>query len=171
MKTRYVLNSIYLECRKRKPVRMVATDGRRLAIVTLEIIAEEDYSIIIPKLAIDALLTTLQGRTEIIALSVIGETIRLWGGRSGVVIESKLISANYPNFDQVLREPLPTTVPPTDQLALNAELFASSAKVLAQLSDDRACYFGQYPFEEGGQVVWWSRDRKLIVAQMPMRVS
>lgn len=103
--TRYVLNGIFLSL-KEHTVTMVATDGRRLALAEEEadIPAESMGECIIPTKAINELNRLLQAQGDVemrftsnqVAFSMAGEK------NSAVVVISKLVEGNYPNYRQVI---------------------------------------------------------------------
>jgi DNA polymerase-3 subunit beta len=103
--TRFVLNGIFFSLKEHK-ITMVATDGRRLALVDeeLDIPADSDGEFIVPTKAINELnrLLSTSGQVEIkftenqAAFALQGET------GASVLIISKLIEGNYPNYRQVI---------------------------------------------------------------------
>ena len=103
--TRFVLNGIFMSLKDQK-ITMVATDGRRLALVEedVEIATESEGEFIIPTKAINELSRLLQtkGSTEVkftdnqVAFTLQDET------GPGVLIVSKLVEGNYPNYRQVI---------------------------------------------------------------------
>lgn len=113
---RYVLNGIFMSLKDQK-VTMVATDGRRLAMVDEDVdVAEASHGeFIVPTKAVNELNRLLQdkGNLEIkltenqVAFNLLDD------GNNGVLIISKLIEGNYPNYRQVIppeckeRVPLP----------------------------------------------------------------
>lgn len=103
--TRYVLNGIFFSLKDHK-LTMVATDGRRLALVDEEVdIAESSAGeFIVPAKAVNELTHLLldKGQVEIkftdnqAAFTLTAET-----GPAAIII-SKLIEGNYPNYRQVI---------------------------------------------------------------------
>jgi DNA polymerase-3 subunit beta len=95
--SRYVLNGVFLECVD-SVVSVVATDGRQLAVHSFE--ADwNDFNVIIPTLAADAILDACQGEANIeIALGdnsvgVATDTARTW---------SKTIEGKFPEWRRVM---------------------------------------------------------------------
>src|ERR1039458_1123373 len=103
--SRYVLNGIFLILKEHK-MTMVATDGRRLALVDEEVDIPENSQgeFILPTKAVNEITRLLgdKGNAEMkfsenqVSLSLADEK-----GNSAVVI-SKLVEGNYPNYKQVI---------------------------------------------------------------------
>jgi DNA polymerase-3 subunit beta len=103
--TRFVLNGIFFSLKEHK-ITLVATDGRRLALVDEEVDlpAESDGDFIVPTKAINELnrLLTTGGQVEV-KFTDNQAAFRLQGEKSlSVLIISKLIEGNYPNYRQVI---------------------------------------------------------------------
>lgn len=103
--TRYVLNGIYFNLRDHQ-IKMVATDGRRLALTDeeVEVPGEVQVEFIVPTKAINELnrLILTQGDLEI-RYSDNQVSFNLKDDRGySVVIMSKLVEGNYPNYKQVI---------------------------------------------------------------------
>jgi len=103
--TRFVLNGIFMSLKEQK-ITMVATDGRRLALVDeeVDVPAESQGEFIVPTKAINELNRLLQNKgdvevkfTENQAAFTLKEE-----GSLGVLIISKLVEGNYPNYRQVI---------------------------------------------------------------------
>lgn len=120
--TRQNLNGVYLEIEK-KEVKMVATDGRRLAFVVASQPSLEvaPVQIIIP----------LRGIQQLLRIMEKGEEVRVGAGKSQiffkmeeVVLISQLIEAKFPNYREV--------IPKQHKIAITADrngLFAASKRV------------------------------------------
>ena len=103
--SRYVLNGIFLSLKDQK-MTMVATDGRRLALVDEELdIAENSQGeFIVPAKAVNELNRLLQDKGEVeirYAENQASFTLKDEKG-SSVLIVTKLIEGNYPNYRQVI---------------------------------------------------------------------
>lgn len=103
--TRFVLNGIFLSLREHK-ITMVATDGRRLALVDEEVDlpVESDGEFIVPTKAINELnrLLGTSGNVEV-KVTENQAAFSLQGDKSAsVLIISKLVEGNYPNYRQVI---------------------------------------------------------------------
>lgn len=102
---RYVLNGIFFSLKEHK-VTLVATDGRRLAMTDedADVPVEAQAEFIVPTKAINELNRLLgsNGTVEIrfsenqVAFTLASE------GASGVLVQSKLVDGNYPNYRQVI---------------------------------------------------------------------
>lgn len=98
--TRYVLNGVLISFRNGK-MTMVATDGRRLALVEneLEFPKEAEADIILPAKAVNELLHTLEETGDIKIHAKDNMVVFQYGN---VSLASKLIDGNYPNYKQVI---------------------------------------------------------------------
>ncbi|EEF61631.1 DNA polymerase III subunit beta [Pedosphaera parvula] len=103
--SRYVLNGIFISLKEHK-LTMVATDGRRLALVDEEVDVTEKSQgeFIVPAKAVNELnrLLTDKGEVEIrYSENQAAFTLKDEKGFS-ILIISKLIEGNYPNYRQVI---------------------------------------------------------------------
>ncbi len=103
--SRYVLNGIFISLKDHK-MTMVATDGRRLALVDEEVdISEKSYGeFIVPSKAVNELNRLLQEKGEVqlhYAENQASFTLRDEKG-SSILIITKLVEGNYPNYRQVI---------------------------------------------------------------------
>lgn len=103
--SRYVLNGIFLSLKDHK-MTMVATDGRRLALVDEEMDVSEKSQgeFIVPAKAVNELNRLLQDKGEVevrYAENQASFTLKDEKG-SSILIISKLIEGNYPNYRQVI---------------------------------------------------------------------
>ncbi len=109
--TRYVLNGIFFSFKESKAT-LVATDGRRLALTDedAEIPVTSQADFIVPTKAINELnrlLTTGPVEIQFTENQVSFRTSPAVEGGFGVLIISKLVDGNYPNYRQVIpQEPL-----------------------------------------------------------------
>lgn len=116
--TRYVLNGIYGAFKENK-LTLVATDGRRLAMVDLdlEIPPESEGNVIVPAKAINELQRLLKDEGEIkISLGENQVAFEL----NGTLLVSKLIEGNYPNYRQVIPGEAKERIPLERETFLNA---------------------------------------------------
>ena len=103
--SRYVLNGIFISLKEHK-MTMVATDGRRLALVDEEVDVSEKSQgeFIIPAKAVNELNRLLQDKGEIelrYSENQASFTLKDEKGFS-ILIVTKLIEGNYPNYRQVI---------------------------------------------------------------------
>lgn len=108
--TRYILNGVYFNFRDGK-LALVATDGRRLALISkeLEVPAEKAGSIILPAKTVSELLRMLD-KGEKLKVSFNDRRaafqINADNPDSGLVdsvyLYSKVVEGNYPNYQQVI---------------------------------------------------------------------
>ena len=103
--SRYVLNGIFMSLKDHK-LTMVATDGRRLALVDEEVDVTEQSQgeFIVPAKAVNELNRLLQGTGELeIRYSDNQAAFNLKDDKGfSILIISKLIEGNYPNYRQVI---------------------------------------------------------------------
>lgn len=102
---RYVLNGIFISLKDHK-MTIVATDGRRLALVDEEVdVPEKSHGdIIIPAKAVGELNRLLQDKGEVTVRYSENQAEFSLKDEKGatVVIVTKLIEGNYPNYRQVI---------------------------------------------------------------------
>jgi DNA polymerase-3 subunit beta len=103
--SRYVLNGIFISLKDHK-MTMVATDGRRLALVDEEVDVSEasQGEFIVPAKAVNELNRLLQEKGEVEIRYTDNQasfTLKDEQG-SSVLIVTKLIEGNYPNYRQVI---------------------------------------------------------------------
>jgi DNA polymerase-3 subunit beta len=137
--TRYYLNGIFLQealnTEGKKVLRAVSTDGHRLALVDAELqgdLGAEDLlnGIIIPKKAVEEivrLLDRLQDKEVNISVSPTRISMKF----ASVVLTSKLIDGNFPNYNRVI---------PTDNdksLEVNRADFINAVNLVSTYSDDK----------------------------------
>ena len=103
--SRYVLNGIYMRLKEHK-LTMVATDGRRLALVDEEVDVSEKSQgeFIVPAKAVNELNRLLQDKGEIEIRYTDNQAAFALKDDKGfsVLIVTKLIEGNYPNYRQVI---------------------------------------------------------------------
>lgn len=103
--TRFVLNGIFISLKEHK-VTMVATDGRRLALADeeVDIPAESDGEFIVPTKAINELNRLLGTNGEVEVRFTDNQAAFALRDEKGfsVLIVTKLIEGNYPNYRQVI---------------------------------------------------------------------
>jgi DNA polymerase-3 subunit beta len=112
--SRYVLNGVFISLKDHK-MTMVATDGRRLALVDEEVDVSEKSQgeFIVPAKAVNELNRLLQDKGEIeirYAENQASFTVKDEKG-SSILIVTKLIEGNYPNYRQVIPSEVKERVP------------------------------------------------------------
>lgn len=126
--SRVVLNGVMLSFRNGK-LTMVATDGRRLALIEheVEFPAEAGVDMILPTKAVNELLHTLQNEGE---LKIFAKSNQVMFEFGHLFLASKLIEGTYPNFRQVIPAQC------EERIALEREsLFAALRRVSLVISD------------------------------------
>lgn len=106
--SRYVLNGILMEING-DTVRFIATDGRRLAKMERKLVhnAVKDFSVIIPVKAIAELNRNLKDTGEV---TIINGTNQVLFNIDGVLIATRIIEGEFPNYRQVIPKEIPHKV-------------------------------------------------------------
>lgn len=108
--TRYILNGVYFNFRDGK-LSLVATDGRRLALISkeLEVPAESAGSIILPAKTVSELTRMLDKGSQLkIAFNDRRASFQINTDKEGsglidsIYLYSKVVEGNYPNYQQVI---------------------------------------------------------------------
>jgi len=132
--TRYVLNGILFSF-KEGMLKLVATDGRRLALfeesIDAELAGKMDLDFIVPTKAINELQRLLLDDGEA-TLSVSDNLVSL--ELNGSLLVSKLVDGNYPNYKQVI----PATEDVKESITLEREAFLTCVRRVSLLSSDKA---------------------------------
>lgn len=128
--TRYVLNGIYSSFKEGK-MSLVATDGRRLAMVEndLEFPASHECDVIIPAKAVNELQRLLGTEGDVI-MSLTDSQVAFEIG--GSLLVSKLIEGNYPNYRQVI----PSNT--TERVQVSREAFLETVRRVSILATDKS---------------------------------
>ena len=128
--TRYVLNGILFSFKENK-LTMVATDGRRLALVDLEVEfpRSQEVEIIVPTKCVTEL-GRLLGDEGDVKMSVGENQIAFEIG--GSLLVSKLIEGNYPNYRQVIPGDA------KERITLERETFLNAVHRVSLLSSEKS---------------------------------
>ena len=118
--SRYVLNGILLEING-DIIRIVATDGRRLAKIEKKITQsiKKDYSVVIPLKAVLEINRNLKDDGNVSFIVGVNQVLF---NIDGVLIVTRIIEGEYPNYNQVI--PKQTA----NRIKLNSKEFLSSVK-------------------------------------------
>ena len=128
--TRYVLNGILFSFKENK-LTLVATDGRRLALVDLELEfpRSQELDIIIPTKAVAELQRLVREEGEV-KLSIGENQIAFELNRTLLV--SKLIEGNYPNYRQVIPGEA------KERITLERETFLTAVRRVSLLASEKS---------------------------------
>jgi len=128
--TRYVLNGVLFSYKENK-LTLVATDGRRLAMVDLELEFPRSHEadIIVPTKAVTELARLLTDDGDV-KISVVTGQIAF--DLNGTLLVSKLIEGNYPNYKQVI----PSEA--KERITLERETFLNSLRRVSLLASDKS---------------------------------
>lgn len=124
--SRYILNGILFKIFQNKLI-LVATDGKRLALIEKKLSqnTEKDISVIIPLKTIQELNRNLEEGKK---LSVILGNNQVLFDLGGVVIISRLIEGEFPDYQQVI------PAPSENKIKINREQFLLATRRAALLS-------------------------------------
>ena len=128
--TRHVLNGTLLSFKDGKVIA-VATDGRRLALVEMELEFPKDAEadMIVPTKAVNEILRTAGGDAPVKIQAVKNQVAFQFGD---TLIVSKLIDGTYPNFRQVIPKQS------EERIVLERETFLTAVKRVALLTSERS---------------------------------
>ncbi len=128
--TRYVLNGILFSFKENK-LTLVATDGRRLALVDIEseFPRSNEVDVVIPAKCITEL-QRLLGEEGDVKLAVGENHVSFEAG--GKLLVSKLIEGNYPNYRQVI------PAESRERITIERELFLNAVRRVSLLSSDKS---------------------------------
>lgn len=106
--SRYVLNGVLFEIEGNQ-IRIVATDGRRLAKIekSLDTKPPKDISVIIPSKAIQEINRNLKDEGSV--SFVIGQNQVLFN-IDGTLVATRIIEGEFPNYNQVIPKPIETRI-------------------------------------------------------------
>jgi DNA polymerase-3 subunit beta len=132
---RYVLNGLYVHLSPAKGglnIRMVGTDGHRLSMIDRIVEAtHKEESVIVPKKAMIELRRLLEEDSPQEGFQIGFSKNHALFKRDGLVMVSKLIDGNYPNYQQVL----PTQN--TKKVAVSKDIFTHAVKRVSILSKEK----------------------------------
>ena len=132
---RYVLNGLYVHLSPTKGglnIRMVGTDGHRLSMIDRIVEAKhKEESVIVPKKAMMELRRLLEEDSSQDGFQIGFSKNHALFKRDGLVMVSKLIDGNYPNYQQVL----PTQN--TKKVAVSKDIFTHAVKRVSILSKEK----------------------------------
>ncbi len=128
--TRYVLNGVLFSFKDNK-LTLVATDGRRLAMldIDLEFPRSHEADIIVPTKAVAELQRLLTDEGDV-RVSVSSGQIAF--DLNNTLLVSKLIEGNYPNYKQVIPGEM------KERVTLERETFLNSLKRVSLLASDKS---------------------------------
>lgn len=162
--TRYAITGIKVEATP-ESVKLIATDGRRLIVFSEENMErpKSALSFIIP----NVLLALMPQETPILRipweLSFDGETITI--DANDYKITGRAIDATYPNYNEVIPNPLPTAFP--QNIQLHCEFLAELAQVINLLNGPNNPQVALSQGDEYGPLV--AKFVNGLICQMPMR--
>jgi len=128
--TRYVLNGILCSFKDNK-LTLVATDGRRLALVDIELEfpRSQEVDIIVPTKAVTELQRILSEDGEV--KMTVGEN-QVAFELNDTLLVSKLIEGNYPNYRQVI------PAEAKERITLERDLFLNSVHRVSLLASEKS---------------------------------
>ena len=128
--SRYVLNGVFMSFMGDK-LTVVATDGRRLALAEhdLEFPKEEESEMIVPTKAVNELLQALKDEGQV-KICASGNQVMFEFGN--VLIISKMIDGDYPNFRQVI------PAQSAERIAMERETLLNAVRRVALLTSEKS---------------------------------
>lgn len=145
---RQVLNGVFVSLRDGR-LTVVATDGRRLAMVEQEMeAAREPMEMIVPTRAVNEMIVLLDGEGQ----AILKSTDNLLAVQlDDAVLYSRLVEGSYPNYRQVIPAQC------EQRIALEREQFLTSVRRVALLTDQN----------NNSVKLHLSKNKIEITAQMP----
>ncbi len=132
---RYVLNGLFVQMSQSKGglnIRMVGTDGHRLSMIDRVVDAKhKEESLIIPKKAMMELRRLLEEDAPKAELRLGFSKNHALFKRDGLVLVSKLIDGNYPNYQQVV------PAKSTKKVIVSKDVFTHAVKRVSILSKEK----------------------------------
>lgn len=132
---RYVLNGLFVHMTQTKGglnIRMVGTDGHRLSMVDRVVDAKhKEENVIIPKKAMVELRRLLEEDTPKAELRLGFSKNHALFKRDGLIMVSKLIDGNYPNYLQVV------PAKNTKKITVSKDIFSHAVKRVSILSKEK----------------------------------
>jgi len=132
---RYVLNGLFVHLSPAKGglnIRMVGTDGHRLSMIDRIVEAKhKEESVIVPKKAMIEIRRLLEEDSSQEGFQIGFSKNHALFKRDGLVMVSKLIDGNYPNYQQVL----PTQN--TKKVSVSKDIFTHAVKRVSILSKEK----------------------------------
>lgn len=127
--TRYILNGALLDFKDEK-LTVVATDGRRLALVEQEVefSDEAQAGLVVPSKTLNELIKTL-GDQGLLRIRTSGTQVAF--DFDNILILSKLIEGTFPNFQQVIPSQC------EERIAIDRETMLTAVRRVALLTDDQ----------------------------------
>lgn len=115
---RYVLNGVLMEI-SGDTMRVVATDGRRLAKIEKKLGApvKKDIAVIIPTKAVQEIIRNLKDGGDVSFVAGINQVLF---DIDGVLIATRVIDGEFPNYDQVIPKPAKNRITMSTQELLSS---------------------------------------------------
>jgi DNA polymerase-3 subunit beta len=151
--SRPFLNGLYLSARKQE-MRLVATDGHRLALARAAVDAGAEMTGIVPRKAVQEL-TRVLGGAERVDLAI--SESKFFVRTEGFELVSKLVEGQFPNYEQVIPKSSPL------RLVVEREALQAAIRRVAVVADDRT-----RPVRltaAAGQLRLWAQSQELGEAE------
>lgn len=118
--SRYVLNGVFMEV-SGDIIRLVATDGRRLAKIEkkLDVPVKKDITVIIPIKAVQEIARNLKDEGDVSLMVGMNQVLFDIGG---VLIATRTIEGEFPNYNQVIPNPI------KNRISMNTQEFLASIR-------------------------------------------
>jgi DNA polymerase III subunit beta len=131
--TRYHLNGVFFELNPQSGLKMVATDGHRMSLITKnshEMKVVNTQGVIIPRKGLHEIKKILEGIEVPIDIAIEGSQFIL--KYADAILMIRLIEGKYPNYQQFIPQKLP------QKIILNREAFLTSLKRVSLLANAKS---------------------------------
>lgn len=131
--TRYHLNGVFFELNPQTGLKMVATDGHRMSLVSKEsneIKVSSSHGVIIPRKGLHEIKKILEGLDETVEITVEGSQFIL--KHQSTILMVRLIEGKYPNYQQFIPQKL------TQKVQVSREAFLTSLKRVSLLANQKS---------------------------------
>lgn len=131
--TRYHLNGVYFEIQNNSALRMVATDGHRLSLVSKTVSSLSsavNQGVIIPRKGLHEIKKIIEGLDETVEIAIEGSQFIL--RNASTILMIRLIEGKYPNYQQFIPSKL------TQKVQINREAFLSSLKKVSMMANEKS---------------------------------
>lgn len=131
--TRYHLNGVFFEMNPQTGLKMVATDGHRMSLVSKssnEMKSAISQGVIIPRKGLNEIKKILEGIDGNVEIAIEGSQFIL--KHASTILMIRLIEGKYPNYQQFIPQKLP------QKIMINREAFLTSLKRVSLLANQKS---------------------------------
>lgn len=131
--TRYHLNGVYFEIFENSILRMVATDGHRLSLVSKTVDnlgSVVNQGVIIPRKGLHEIKKIIETVDQTVEIAIEGSQFIL--RHSSAILMIRLIEGKYPNYQQFIPSKL------GQKIQINRDAFLSSLKKVSMMANEKS---------------------------------